>query len=61
MKVQINFEVHEHETEYLLRQCLRKIGAQLKRDPATACDALEADDVLKDLNGNTVGTVKVEA
>ena len=36
-----------------------KVMRQMERDPATVCDAPEADDKLFDSNGNTVGMVKV--
>lgn len=38
-----------------------KIERILERDGRCICCALEADDVLKDSNGNTVGVISIEA
>ena len=68
MKVVIEFEITGTAFEDDLggqlydfgAQITSKILAQMARDPSVVCDALEVDDKLIDLNGNTVGTIKVE-
>jgi hypothetical protein len=37
-----------------------KVCAQLERDGRCICEALESNDKLLDINGNTVGYLKVE-
>lgn len=37
-----------------------KVQRQMGRSEATVCDAPEVDDKLLDINGNTVGSVKLE-
>lgn len=37
-----------------------KVSRQLQREDGCICVALEIDDKLKDINGNTVGFVKLE-
>lgn len=47
------------ELSRILAGCVKKFRAQLEREPGCICDAPEADDKLLDLNGNTVGSIKV--
>lgn len=49
-----------NELRRILRQALRKVPKLRRRKPCL-CDAPEADDVLLDTNGNTVGRVEVFA
>ena len=65
MKVVVMFETDSAAFEelfpeigQLFAQAQRKLARQLMRIPSL-CDAPEADDVLLDLNGNTVGSVKI--
>jgi hypothetical protein len=66
-KVKIEFRIDNDAFEILgdleydniLRQAIRKIKRLRERPPAI-CDAPEADDILKDSYGNTIGTVSVE-
>jgi hypothetical protein len=48
-----------HELSRILRDVPNKMVAQLRR-PASLCDAPEAADKLLDINGNTVGSVRLE-
>lgn len=50
----------EVEIERILRTVTDKVLAQMTRDPQTVCDAPEVDDKLIDINGNTVGYVRVK-
>lgn len=67
MKVKIEFSTNnaafeygfEEELGYILHQATQKLFEQRRRDPATVCDAPESADLLKDTNGNTVGTVQL--
>lgn len=45
--------------EKLVKQSAPKAGRIVARLPC-ACDAPEDDDLLRDINGNRIGTVKVE-
>lgn len=47
------------EVTRILAQACSKIAEQLEREP-TICTAPEASDKLLDINGNTVGSVRVE-
>ena len=52
---------HPHaELERLLDTVKGKVLRQLDRDVQVVCDAPEVDDKLVDINGNTVGSVKLE-
>lgn len=46
------------ETKRILTQALRKIEAQLEREPGCVCTHPESTDKLLDSNGNTVGSVR---
>lgn len=69
MKIEIEFTCGEYspyspkETdatiEYVLMTAVHKIRRQRQRDPGCVCTAPEADDILKDINGNDIGTVRV--
>jgi len=48
------------EVRAVLGQAYRKLMDQAVREVATHCDAPEASDILKDTNGNTIGTVGLE-
>lgn len=48
------------ELQRILGTVPRKVYKQLSRAGGCLCTAAEADDLLKDVNGNTVGTVRVE-
>ena len=43
----------------VLSTVVNKVRNQRDRDPRCICDAPEIDDVLKDVNGNTVGSIKL--
>lgn len=47
----------EGELTRILSVCTRKVLRQSRRSPDTVCTAAESDDVLLDINGNTVGTI----
>lgn len=47
--------------KHALAQASRKIAAQHRRPKATVCTALEAEDKILDVNGNTIGKVSVES
>jgi hypothetical protein len=49
----------ENELPRILNTIPQKIWEQLERDGRCICEALESSDKLLDINGNTVGTVKV--
>lgn len=63
--IEINCEdaaLHDDfETEFprLLNTIPQKIYNQLERDGRCICEALESDDKLLDINGNTVGRLRV--
>ena len=48
------------EVVRLLEQAVGKVAMQLVRPEATVCDAPESTDKLLDINGNTVGSVRLE-
>jgi hypothetical protein len=48
-----------NELRRILATVPGKVAAQLERDGRCICEALESADMLKDINGNTVGTVKI--
>ena len=45
--------------ERILKTIPKKLFKQLERDGRCICTAKESADLLKDLNGNTVGTLEV--
>jgi hypothetical protein len=65
IKIEINCDdaaLHDNlevELPRILTTALGKVYAQLERDGRCICEALESDDKLLDINGNTVGTVRV--
>lgn len=48
------------EVERILDTCKHKIEAQLRRSDGCVCTAPEVDDKLLDINGNTVGYIRIE-
>lgn len=57
-----NAELHDNlyqELSRILKSVPCKIYNQLERDGRCICTALEADDKLLDINGNTVGIVRL--
>lgn len=44
----------------IMRGVPGKVLAQLARDPATVCNAPEEEDKLRDINGNVVGSLRVD-
>jgi len=68
MKVKIEFSTDnasftddfDGELDIVLKQALYKILKQVKRNPEDGCDSPEADDVLIDTNGNTIGSIVCE-
>ncbi len=67
MKVEITVEFERDTQEETLRElghilgtATMKVYRQLQRAPGCLCTAPEADDVLRDIYGNVVGTVSVE-
>lgn len=68
MKLHIEIELPEPGPEdtdpsdwlrYVLHRVPMKVREQLQREPGCLCDAPEAADVLKDINGNTVGQLRL--
>ena len=67
MKVTVEFSIDSAAFEEdlpqqvfdTLVQAAGKAVRQLGREPGCICTHNEADDVLKDANGNTIGTVAV--
>jgi hypothetical protein len=66
MRVQIEFSCKnaafdnfEDEVNRVLQQALRKVMLQKDR-PDALCDHPESLDVLLDINGNTIGSVKLD-
>jgi hypothetical protein len=49
----------EKEIYCVLNTVPSKVMRQMERDPRCLCTAPEADDLLKDLNGNNIGYVSV--
>lgn len=68
MKLNISLEIDndafennlESELARILGTVPGKVMRQLGRDSTCACIHPEADDVLQDINGNTVGTVSLK-
>ena len=68
MKVVIEFECEnasfeddfEDAVQHALSQACNKILAQHERTPATVCNTPEALDKLLDINGNTIGKVRLQ-
>jgi hypothetical protein len=68
MKIKIevdckNAALHENlevELRRILNTATDKVLRQLERDDRCICEALESDDKLLDINGNTVGFLKLE-
>jgi len=55
--------LHDNLTDELARilnTIPQKIWNQLERDGRCICEALESDDKLLDINGNTVGRIAIE-
>jgi len=48
------------ELSRILSSVTRKVESQLERSPECICDAPEIDDKLLDINGNTVGSVRLQ-
>ena len=69
MRVTISFDTDnaafeddfDAELTRVLRHLPRKIRAQMGRAPGCLCVTPEADDKIIDSNGNTIGSVCVEA
>jgi len=53
------FEDDPGELRRILDTVTAKVTSQLAREPGCVCDAPEIDDKLLDINGNTVGRVRV--
>ena len=49
----------EEELRRILNTVTDKVLRQLDRDGRCICEALESDDKLLDVNGNTVGSLKL--
>lgn len=49
----------ENELPRILRTVTPKVCKQLERDGRCVCEALESTDKLLDINGNTVGVLRV--
>lgn len=43
----------------IIEQVKQKVPRILAREPGCVCTALEADDVIKDQNGNTIGQIHI--
>lgn len=54
------FEDDEHELLRIIQTIPAKIEEQKARGEDCLCDAPEAGDKLLDINGNTVGKVRIE-
>ena len=52
-------EYPEREMTRILGTVARKVRRQLMRSSQCVCDHNEEDDLLRDINGNKVGTVEV--
>lgn len=65
-KVLIEFDVDNDafvvgfsaELRRVLSTAAHKVVEQRRRKPATVCTAPESADILRDVNGNSIGTVK---
>ena len=59
----IQFTIEEEDTantiDYVLAQLKRKIMEQMNREPGCLCTKPESADMIKDINGVTIGTIEV--
>jgi hypothetical protein len=68
MKATIEFDITldskhtaKDNIEAVLSSVADKIFNQMQREAGCICEHPESDDIVKDINGNTVGTITVEA
>lgn len=62
IEIEITVELHNNfpgELTRLLSTIPAKITKQLERNGRCICEALESDDKLLDINGNTVGHLRM--
>ena len=52
-------EDFDEDVYRILTQASRKLSNQVRREPGCVCTAPEEDDVLRDVNGNKIGRVRL--
>lgn len=57
--IRINRTPDDDEFDELMAQITRKIRNQLNRAPGCICTTPEGDDVVRDYNGNIIGSITV--